>query len=125
MEGTSPVKRMRLVFAISSDPRVNPGPLRRASRYITTARRNGLEAELRVAGDAVAIALSEEQDEWVRELVSAGRDEGSLTICEGCATSQGLAVERVREATGGPKKRSLDQVLIDVAEGNAVLIHLG
>ena len=46
---------MRLIFFASSDP-ANPKPIWSAYHFAQTAARAGLEAEVRLAGDAVRVA---------------------------------------------------------------------
>ena len=46
---------MRLIFFASSDP-ANPKPIWSAYHFAQTAARAGLDAEVRLAGDAVQVA---------------------------------------------------------------------
>lgn len=48
--------RRRLVFFTTADPRVDPGPAGQAYHFATVAARTGLDAEVRLAGDAVRLA---------------------------------------------------------------------
>jgi hypothetical protein len=48
--------RKRLVFFASADPRTNSRPVWSAYHFANVAARAGLEAEVRLAGDAVRIA---------------------------------------------------------------------
>ena len=48
--------RKRLVFFASADPRTNPRPIWSAYHFAEVATRAGLEAEVRLAGDAVRVA---------------------------------------------------------------------
>ncbi len=48
--------RKRLVFFASADPRTNSRPIWSAYHFANVAARAGLEAEVRLAGDAVRIA---------------------------------------------------------------------
>ncbi len=48
--------RKRLVFFAAADPRSNPRPVWSAYHFATVASGAGLEAEVRLAGDAVRIA---------------------------------------------------------------------
>lgn len=48
-------KRTNLIFFASADPAVNPSPIISACHFASTARKAGLEAELRLAGDAVRV----------------------------------------------------------------------
>ncbi len=46
----------RLVFFTTADPRIDPGPAGQAYHFASVAARTGLEAEVRLAGDAVRLA---------------------------------------------------------------------
>ncbi len=48
--------RKRLIFFVSSDPRANPKPAAQAYHFATVAAGAGLDAEVRLAGDAVRVA---------------------------------------------------------------------
>jgi predicted peroxiredoxin len=48
--------RKHLVFFTSADPRENPGPAWSAYHFAEVAARTGLDAEVRLAGDAVRVA---------------------------------------------------------------------
>ncbi len=49
--------RLRLIFFASADPGVDPHPAWSAYHFAEVASRAGLEAEVRLAGDAVRVAL--------------------------------------------------------------------
>jgi hypothetical protein len=51
--------RKRLIFFTSKDPGVDPGPAWSAYHFAGVAAKAGLEAEVRLAGDAVLVAKSE------------------------------------------------------------------
>lgn len=48
--------RRKLIFFAAADPRENPGPSRSAYHFASVAAGAGLEAEVRLAGDAVRLA---------------------------------------------------------------------
>lgn len=48
--------RMKLIFFAAADPRSNPRPARSAYHFAGVAAAAGLEAEVRLAGDAVLVA---------------------------------------------------------------------
>ncbi len=54
-KGTS-VTRMKLIFFASADPRLDPKPAWSAYHFAEVASRAGLEAEVRLAGDAVLVS---------------------------------------------------------------------
>lgn len=47
---------MRLIFFASADPAANPKPIWSAYHFAQVASRAGLDAEVRLAGDAVRVA---------------------------------------------------------------------
>ena len=51
------MSRRKLIFFTRADPAVDPGPAALAYHFATVAARAGLEAEVRLAGDAVKVAL--------------------------------------------------------------------
>lgn len=46
----------RLIFFTTADARVTPGPAGQAYHFAAVAARTGLDAEVRLAGDAVRLA---------------------------------------------------------------------
>ena len=48
--------RRRLIFFTTADPRDDPGPAGQAYHFAAVAARAGLDAEVRLAGDAVRLA---------------------------------------------------------------------
>jgi hypothetical protein len=50
------VTRRRLIFFTTADPGTDPGPAGQAYHFAAVATRAGLEAEVRLAGDAVRLA---------------------------------------------------------------------
>lgn len=48
--------RRRLIFFTTADPRADPGPAGQAYHFAAVAARTGLDAEVRLAGDAVRLA---------------------------------------------------------------------
>ncbi len=49
--------RKKLIFFAASDPAENPNPAWSAYHFAEVAAKAGLEAEVRLAGDAVRVAL--------------------------------------------------------------------
>lgn len=49
-------QRRKLIFFTTADPGVDPAALFRAYHFAAVAAGNGLEAEVRLAGDAVTVA---------------------------------------------------------------------
>ncbi len=59
-------ERKKLIFLSSSDPRSDPEPIRRAYLWATTAANQGLEAEVRLVGEAVRATRPEEIKQFPR-----------------------------------------------------------
>lgn len=51
------MERRKLVFFVNSDPRIDPGRISTAYHFATVAAKAGLDAEVRLAGDAVKVAI--------------------------------------------------------------------
>ena len=71
--------RRKLIFFTSADPRVDPGAFFRAYHFANVAGTNGIEAEVRLAGNAVDVTNldnlpdTEEGDE-IRTRIREGID---------------------------------------------------
>ena len=71
--------RRKLIFFTTADPRTDLGALFRAYHFATVASSAGLEAEVRLAGEAVSVADLDvipdtEMGRDVRQRVAAGPD---------------------------------------------------
>lgn len=71
--------RRKLIFFTTADPRTDIGALFRAYHFATVASSAGLEAEVRLAGEAVSVADLDvvpdtEMGRDVRQRVAAGSD---------------------------------------------------
>lgn len=53
------MERRKLVFFVNSDPGLDPGRISTAYHFATVAAKAGLDAEVRLAGDAVKVAIPE------------------------------------------------------------------
>ncbi|MCY4068709.1 MAG: hypothetical protein OXE79_06370 [Acidimicrobiaceae bacterium] len=72
-------QRRKLIFFTTADPRSDCGALFRAYHFAAAAAGAGLEAEVRLAGEAVAVADLEtipdtDMGRDVRQKVAAGRE---------------------------------------------------
>ena len=73
------MSRRKLIFFSGADPRTNPRPSWSAYHFATVAANAGLEAEVRLAGDAVRLAQPDgiadtEQGDQLREKVKESID---------------------------------------------------
>ncbi|MPZ64413.1 MAG: hypothetical protein GEU83_02405 [Pseudonocardiaceae bacterium] len=64
---------MRLIFFASADPATDPKPVWSAYHFANVASQAGLDAEVRLAGDAVRVAMDEtELSEDLRAKIKRG-----------------------------------------------------
>jgi hypothetical protein len=73
------MERKKLIFFASANPRENPRPARTAYHFASVAADAGLEAEVRLAGDAVLVATIEgipdtDLGDELREKIKKGVD---------------------------------------------------
>ena len=73
------MSRKKLIFFSAADPRTNPRPSWSAYHFATVAAGAGLEAEVRLAGDAVRLAqpggiADTEQGDQLRQKVKESID---------------------------------------------------
>ncbi len=71
--------RRKLIFFTTADPRTDPGAIFRAYHFANVAAQAGLQAEVRVAGEAVAVADEavfgdDDRGRDVKQRVAAGAD---------------------------------------------------
>ncbi len=71
--------RRKLIFFTTADPGQDPGAIFRAYHFANVAGSNGLDAEVRLAGDAVSVVdvdvlPDDELGRDVRERVGSGAD---------------------------------------------------
>lgn len=75
------MQRRKLIFFVNTNPSVDPRRAQSAYHFATVAARAGLEAEVRLAGDAVLVAVpgaiaSSPGGDDLREKVSLGTRPG-------------------------------------------------
>lgn len=73
------MERKRMIFFAAADPRENPGPAWSAYHFAEVAAGAGLDAEVRLAGDAVRLAQPDgvadsPKGEELRRKAKAGAD---------------------------------------------------
>ena len=121
--------RKRLIFFTTSDPGVHPEQVLEAYHLASTAARAGLEAEVRLAGDAVKVAIpgaiaATPRGDDLREKVLIGTQAGfAVSLCPGSAESRGVSDEAM--AAIGGVRRYLAEILTEAAEGRSEFIHIG
>lgn len=122
------MSRKRLIFFVTADPAADPSPVAAAYHFASAAASADLDAEVRLAGDAVLVAdpayvASLDGAEALRERVDAAADgRVDVTVCPRSVDARGIRPDQV---TGiGARPRPLTEILVDVAEGTAVLVYV-
>lgn len=120
--------RKKLIFFVATDPAAEARPITSAYRFALAAAATGIDAEVRLAGDAVLVADpayvatvggSETLQGWVDGAVTGRVD---VSVCPRSTGARGIGDEQL--AAIGARTRPLSEILIEVAEGRSVLVHL-
>ncbi|MGH9226894.1 MAG: DsrE family protein [Acidimicrobiales bacterium] len=120
--------RKRLIFFTAADPAAEASPVGTAYRFASAAAAADLEAEVRLAGDAVLVAdpayvATVEGSETLRERVDGAAANGvRVSVCPRSIEARGIREDQV--AAIGARPRPLSEILVEVAEGRSVLVHL-
>ena len=123
------MKRMKLVFFVGSNPADDAFRLSAAYHLATVAAGAELDAEVRLAGDAVLaadpafVAAVPGADELRSSIDGAAAQGFDVSVCPGATQRCGINDEQV--AAIGARPRQLADILVEVAEGRAVLVHVG
>lgn len=122
------MERKRLIFFVTTDPAAEASPVASAYRFALAAAATGLEAEVRLAGDAVLVAdpayvATVSGSETLRERVDSAAGDGvDVSVCPRSTNARGIRAEQL--ARIGARSRPLAEILVEVAEGRSVLVHL-
>lgn len=104
--------RKKLIFFVAVDPAVDAGPLDAARHFATVAGEAGLEAEIRLAVDAVRV---------LRTGGLEGLPDGvSVTACPRSMKNLAITEEEVQAV--GARPRRLSEIFTEVADGRSVFI---
>ena len=123
------MKRMKLIFLVVANPASDAGRLSAAYRFASAAVGADLEAEVRLAGDAVlaadpAFLATVPAAADLRSRLDAATDEAfDVSVCPRSTERRGINDEQVRSI--GARPRPLSEILVEVAEGKSVLVHVG
>lgn len=121
--------RRKLIFFVGANPATDPGRLTAAYRFASAAAGAALDAEVRLAGDAVLaadpafIATVAGSEALRRRIDGALRDRVDVSVCPSSTAARGINAEQV--AAIGARPRILSDILVEVAEGRSVLVHVG
>lgn len=123
------MKRSKLIFFVTSHPGTDAGSLASAYRFATTAAGAALAAEVRLAGDAVlaadpAFVATIAGADALRSSIDGAAGQGvEVSVCPRSARQRGINDEQL--AAIGARPRDLGEILVEVAEGRSVLVHVG
>lgn len=121
--------RRKLIFFVGANPATDPGRLSAAYRFAEAAAGAALDAEVRLAGDAVLaadpafIATIDGADSLRRRIDGAPHERVDVTVCPDSTEARGINAEQL--AAIGARPRLLGDILVEVAEGRSVLVHMG
>lgn len=123
------MKRMKLVFFVGANPARDAGRLADAYRFAAAANGAGLDAEVRLAGEAVlaadpAFVAAVPWADDLRGRIDAASKQGlDVSVCPTARERCGINHEQL--AAIGARQRPLEDILVEVAEGRSVLVHCG
>ena len=121
--------RRKLIFFVGANPATDPDLLTAAYRFASAAAGASLNAEVRLAGDAVlaadpAFIATVDGADALRQRIDGAPDERvDVSVCPNSTEARGINAEQV--AAIGARPRLLSDILVEVAEGRSVLIHVG
>jgi sulfur relay (sulfurtransferase) complex TusBCD TusD component (DsrE family) len=120
--------RKRLIFFVTADPAAHAAPVASAYGFARAAAASGLEAEVRLAGDAVLVAdpvyvATLGDSESLRAHVDGALGgHVDVSACPRSTAARGVRDDQL--AAIGARPRPLSEILVEVAEGRSVLVHL-
>jgi sulfur relay (sulfurtransferase) complex TusBCD TusD component (DsrE family) len=122
------MKRKKLIFFTAADPAADALTVSAAYRFAEAAAAAGVEAEVRLAGDAVLIADPVYVATLQGSATLRGRIDGAVkdridvSVCPRSVQARGIRQEQV--AAIGAYPRPLADILVEVAEGRSVLVNV-
>ena len=120
--------RKKLIFFVATDPALKSSPVISAYNFSSAAIAASLEAEVRLAGAAVLVAdpayvATVESSEILRDHLDQASSNGvEVSVCPRSVEGRGIRDEQL--AAIGARPRPLAEILVEVAEGRSVLVHL-
>ena len=123
------MKRMKLIFFVGANPATAADKVSAAYRFAGAAADAELEAEVRLAGDAVlaadpAFVATVPGADDLRQRIDAASSRGlDVSVCPRSTGRCGINADQV--AAIGARPRALAEILTEVAEGRSVLVHVG
>ena len=123
------MKRMKLIFFVGANPAKDADRVAAAYHFASAADGAHLDAEVRLAGDAVLaadpafVATVAGADNLRSRMDTASSRGVDVSVCPSATERCGINAEQVEEI--GARPRPLSEILVEVAEGRSVLVHLG
>ncbi len=123
------MNRMKLIFFVGANPAADGSRLAAAYRFASAAAGAELETEVRLAGDAVLaadpafLATVPGADDLRTRIDNATVRGLDVSVCPRSTERCGINAEQV--AAIGARPRPLSEILVEVAEGRSVLVHVG
>jgi sulfur relay (sulfurtransferase) complex TusBCD TusD component (DsrE family) len=121
--------RRKLIFFVGANPATDAGRLSAAYRFASAAAGADLDAEVRLAGDAVLaadpayVATIAGGDDLRASIDGAPAQGVDVSVCPRSTERRGINDEQV--AAIGARPRNLADILVEVAEGRSELVYLG
>ena len=123
------MKRMKLIFFVGANPASDAGRLSAAYHFASAAAGADLDAEVRLAGDAVlaadpAFLATVPAAADLRSRIDASSGQAfDVSVCPRSTERCGINDEQVGAI--GARPRPLSEILVEVAEGRSVFVHVG
>jgi sulfur relay (sulfurtransferase) complex TusBCD TusD component (DsrE family) len=120
--------RRKLIFFVAADPAADAGAVSAAYRFAGAAAAVQLDAEVRLAGDAVLVAdpayvATVKGSASLRERIDRAVKSGvQVSVCPASVDARGIRQEQL--AALGAQRRDLAEILVEVADGRSVLIRV-
>lgn len=120
--------RKKLIFFVADDPATNPSPVAAAYEWASTAAAADVATEVRLAGDAVLVAdpayvaTLRRSRELRTRIDRAAVDGVAVSACPRSVEARAIHADQLIAI--GARLRPLFEILIEVAEGRAVLIRV-
>lgn len=121
--------RRKLIFFVGADPATDAGSLSAAYRFASAAAGADLATEVRLAGDAVLAAdpayiATVDGADALRDRIDRAPGQGvDVSVCPRSTEARGINDEQLSAI--GAHTRLLSDILVEVAEGRSVLVHVG
>lgn len=121
--------RRKLIFFVGANPATDGASLSAAYRFASAAAGADLDAEVRLAGDAVLVAdpayvATVEGADALRDRIDRAPAQGvDVSVCPRSTEARGINEEQLSAI--GAHARPLSDILVEVAEGRSVLVHVG